>query len=74
MIKLQTRTPKIFLVNFYKFTIITPQLKNPNATIALSAVPTHTPAYVSDSFSLVLSNFLPFFMLLMFILPVYRTL
>jgi hypothetical protein len=43
-----------------------------NATIASTFVPFKTDAYVSDQFNMVLVSMLPFFMLLIYILPVYR--
>lgn len=48
------------------------QVNNTNATIAFTLVPTKTDTYVSDDFSLIMSGMLPFFMLLIYILPMYR--
>jgi len=46
--------------------------KRDDATIALAAVPFKTAHYVKDDFSEILQTMLPFFLLLMYILPVYR--
>jgi ATP-binding cassette subfamily A (ABC1) protein 3 len=52
--------------------ILRQQTNNSNASIALAFVPFKADAYISDDFDQILSAMLPFFMLLMFILPVYR--
>jgi ATP-binding cassette subfamily A (ABC1) protein 3 len=43
-----------------------------SASIAVTLVPVKSDEYVSDDFSLVLNGMLPFFLLLIYILPVYR--
>lgn len=45
---------------------------NPNAAIGITLVPFKTDKYVKDDFSLIFSNMMPFFMLLIYILPLYR--
>jgi ATP-binding cassette, subfamily A (ABC1), member 3 len=48
------------------------QTNNVNATVAFTLIPTKTDEYISDDFSLIMSGMLPFFMLLIYILPMYR--
>jgi hypothetical protein len=58
--------------NWVANTILRVKTGVPNATIALTLVPGKTDGYISDSFSQIMSGMLPFFMLLIYILPVYR--
>ena len=43
-----------------------------NASIGVTLVPFKTDKYIKDDFSLIFSNMMPFFMLLIYILPTYR--
>jgi hypothetical protein len=43
-----------------------------NANIAFALIPTITDSYVTDDFGQIMTGILPFFMLLIYILPVYR--
>jgi len=43
-----------------------------NSSIALTLVPIKTDKYVKDDFSLIFSDMIPLFMLLIYILPMYR--
>jgi ATP-binding cassette subfamily A (ABC1) protein 3 len=47
---------------------------NPNAQIGVTFIPFKTDKYVDDDFALIFSNMMPFFMLLIYILPMYRLL
>lgn len=60
------------LQNFIVNTILRNSTNSPSASVVMTLVPSKSDWYVSDNFGIVMEGMLPFFMLLMFILPVYR--
>ena len=58
--------------NWIANSILKVKSNNVNAHIAMVLVPFKTDTYISDDFLMIMSGMLPFFMLLIYILPMYR--
>ena len=58
--------------NWVANSVLRAKTNNTNASIAFTLVPEKTDSYIKDDFEAIMSGMLPFFMLLVYILPVYR--
>ena len=58
--------------NWIANSILKVKSNNVNAHIAMALVPFKTDTYISDDFLMIMSGMLPFFMLLIYILPMDR--